>query len=122
MKSSHLIMILILIEIIDTMDGLFKLMPTVNNMAFMGISCKLSQQLGVKKYLRCTQKCMDSSLTTAEVCGAVRYYKDGHNCTLCHICKDDEQTIFVAFQNSTNIIWTRNKGKYIYLYTSPEVV
>ena len=117
-KSSHLITVLILIntDIIDTLDGTFTLVPTVNDRALMDISCKIIKQLGIKNYIYCASICMVSSTSTPEVCGAVRYDKDSHVCTLCHVCKDDGQTTFVAFQNSTNMIWTRNKGKYVYFY------
>ncbi len=118
MKSMHFIMQSLMItllfimhtDIINTMDGSFTLISTDNDMMLQDISCKLSEGHGRMNNLYCAKECMDLSLSTLQVCGALRFDPTDQICTLCLVCTNDEQTQFVAFQNSTNIIWTRHKG------------
>ncbi len=106
-------------DINNARDGSFTLIFTENAMKFQDISCKLSEYYGFMNNLYCAKECMDLSLSTPQVCGALRFDPTHQICTLCQVCTHDERTQFVAFQNSTNMIWTRHKGtinKFIYLF------
>ncbi len=102
-----------------SMDGSFTLISTDNDMMLQDISCELSEYHGFMNNLYCAKECMDLSLSTPQVCGALRFDPTDQICTLCQVCTNDEQTQFVAFQNSTNMIWTRHKGtinNFIHLF------